>query len=480
MRKLLDYFILCFVTIGLVFAPSVAYANPLVLIPWLMTEAGAVSVSNIAVGAVGVGIAVNIAKPSNGDPSEICLHPSCMATPSGWTKPSSSSGPVPPGSSSPQGPVYYGIGGSSPNEATACAKIVSYYQSINRPLSGGCIVVGRGLIKYAGVVAYLSVSGNDFCASGYKFNSSGACVYDSSGVSGSVSKPAGTPCQILQVGSSFQLDPDNPGCVNSSNPGTLLAKDGSTINVGAGGLNVVPPNYVPGKTGQPHMDVIPSGPGRITMFNYTPQALGSPTNINPSVPLGQPLDLTQVATIEPVNGQPTVTSVSVSVGDTTPSSTGSIPAMPSITCASIGTCGVAQEATLKQIASSTAAMAAASGQNASGGLGEMGPAVPAMTAADYGVAIANLQAQLPKPADYQGPVSSILAKVGFPQPSNQCSLTRTITLWGATKTIDFIPQGICGPYQKIINWMTWGGVAFLAWRQVKSLAGDKEDLPGST
>jgi len=184
--------------------------------------------------------------------------------------------------------------------------------------------------------------------------------------SSSTPKPAGTPCQIIQTGSSFQLDPNNPACTNTDNPGTLKTADGSTINVGANGLNIVPPDYVPGKTGQPHTDVIPSGPGRFMVLDYQPQALGSPANLNPSLPYKTPIDLTRVTTIEPVNSVPTVTNITVSSGDTTPSTTGNVPAFPTITCVTVGTCDVAKDATLKGVATSTAQTAAAAGQIAAG------------------------------------------------------------------------------------------------------------------
>jgi hypothetical protein len=182
--------------------------------------------------------------------------------------------------------------------------------------------------------------------------------------------------------------------------------------------------------------------------------------------------------IDVINGKPTVVQQDVTKGDTTPVNTGgsgSSSVSVDITCNSVGTCGVAQDSTSKDIVTGVNAI----NTNINSQFSATNT-IPPMTAADYAPAISSLQNSLPHPSDYQGPVSAILAKIGFPQPTAQCSLTRTITIHGVTKTIDFVPQGICGPYQQIANWMTWGGVAFLAWRQVKSMAGDKEDLPGST
>jgi hypothetical protein len=75
-----------------------------------MSEAGITAMSQVAVGTAGIGIAVALAKPSNGDPSEICLHPSCMAVPDGWVRDSSGL-PSPTAATTPS-TVYCGAGTS--------------------------------------------------------------------------------------------------------------------------------------------------------------------------------------------------------------------------------------------------------------------------------------------------------------------------------------------------------------------------------
>lgn len=476
MLKLFKYLHLLFVTGFLIIAPSLSYATAPGWGPWAAGGGSNAWFSGLGVGSVVTGIGVGTMLGGTSDVTPIAIDPRSIVAPPGWPR-DPNGWPVPTANTDPS--VNMAKAGADCTSLSARirgadpSRVSLVSVTNNNDGSVTCVTKydGGGYYNYwtttmGGVTAS--------CPSGYTSNGASCAITDPS----AVQKPDGIPCQIIQVGTSFQLDPSNPACVNTTNPGTLKTADGSTINVGAGGLNVVPPDYVPGKTGQPHTDLIPSGPGRVMVLDYQPQPLGTPINLNPSLPLKTPIDLTRVTTIEPVNSIPTVTNITVSSGDTTPSTTGSTPVFPSITCANVGTCDVAKDTTLKTVAQNTAQTAAATAQIANSVA--MGAAVPPITAADYAPAITSLQNSLPKPSDYQGLVSSILAKIGFPQPSAQCSLTRTITFHGVTKTIDFVPQGICEPYQQIANWMTWGGVVFLAWRQVKSMAGDKEDLPGST
>ncbi|QRO33897.1 hypothetical protein [Chromobacterium violaceum] len=107
-----------------------------------------------------------------------------------------------------------------------------------------------------------------------------------------------------------------------------------------------------------------------------------------------------------------------------------------------------------------------------------GQTIPQLTQDDYAPAIGSFNKLLPQPGDYKGVIASALSKLGFPQAGGQCSLQRTVTLFNRTFTMEFVPQGLCAPYQQVANYLAWGLVLFLGWRQVKSLAGDKTDLTG--
>lgn len=253
--------------------------------------------------------------------------------------------------------------------------------------------------------------------------------------------PANTGCPALP---SSQISPDGKKKITINGPQlTIQTADGRRLDlVGQPGGTIHVTDYTPGTIGG-----LPSTMSWDATLN--PQAGGGTVN-NPKAntsmgnPAAQPN--LQDQTLPPI----AVASATATAGSTA----------PGVDCSDLAGCQWAKDSTLQGIASAVANTDA--------------PRQPGVT--DFDATVGAFKNHLPTPGDYRGPIDSFLKGLGFPNNGGQCSLTRTVTLFGHTMTLDFVPEGICGPYQEVANWVTWGAVAWIGWRQIRGLSGE---VPGS-
>lgn len=297
-----------------------------------------------------------------------------------------------------------------------------------------------------------------YCPSGYTRYSVSLCsLVDASKV------PNLTPfdCQVMvsTATGNWNTDPNNSGC--SALPLSQVSPDGKKkITINGPQLTI---QTADGR----RLDLVGQPGGTIHVTDYTPGTIG-----------GLPSTMTWDATLNPQAGGGTVNNPKsdTSMGnpaaqpnlkdDTLPppaiaSATANAKAIaPGVDCTDLAGCSWAKDSTLQPIASAVAITDA--------------PRQPGIT--DYDATVGAFKNHLPTPGDYRGPIDSFLKGLGFPNNGGQCSLTRTVTLFGHTMTLDFVPEGICGPYQEVANWVTWGAVAWIGWRQIRGLSGE---VPGS-
>ncbi|MEO4030531.1 hypothetical protein ABH313_21095 [Chromobacterium vaccinii] len=453
-------FIMLLVVLGQLAWPIQSYAFiPAVL--GLVEMAGA-AMEGVSVGAVITGAAITIggsaastcATCTNKQPTAVAFGPAGMAVPPGWGRGADGT-PTPPATTPPSG------GNGDPNAppaGSAPLDIAGWY-AFNRP----DLICGPNSSAAVMTATYFRCWANGSswttswtppappaCPGGYVMNGNSCSI--GPGGPDAVPKPTGTDCQAYFKAGKFSFDNLNPACLSPD--GTVTGPDGTKVSIANGTISVLPTGY-----SQPVATIIPTTTGGAVV-----SVLGSGADGKAQ---------TNSTVIDYVTGTPTVTGQVTSAGNNIANppvaGVGSGGAPIKITCQDIGTCGVSQEATQQNVLTNVKSIAGALAN---------GQAVPQITQDDYAPAIGSFNKLLPQPGDYKGVIASALSKLGFPQAGGQCSLQRTVTLFNRTFTLEFVPQGLCDPYQQVANYLAWGLVLFLGWRQVKSLAGDKTDLTG--
>lgn len=458
-RKLILIFVLC----GQLLWPLQSYA----FIPLVagLIELGGVALEGVTVGQVITGAAITIGASAaatcstctNKGPVPVATNPSAMAQPPNWGRDPASGKPVPP----PTVP--------SPN--TSSGQIGRAFEQCKSFLPPGT----PNLSYYVtGNVMHCTVNGGTYNEvvintdpvpdpAGY------TCSGDSCNLSNPsvVQKPAGMDCEAYFAGGNFSFDNTNPSCIAGMKSGYVTAGDGTRVSTRGGFMIVQAPSsddiqaaIQPTATGSRIYTLGNSSQGKIqtvtTDIDYVTGASGAGAMVVKSQTVADGNKLGDL-------GIP-------GAGTGTTPGTGTGTQNPPVTCEQVGTCGVAQEATQKGVLDQIKSIFQALSPDAT-------KTIPQVTTNDYAPAVSNMQELLPHPQDYQGPIQKFLAKLGFPQiTGGQCSLQRTITLFGQSRTIEFVPRGLCDSYQQVANWFTWGLIVLLGWRQVKSLSGDKSEL----
>lgn len=183
---------------------------------------------------------------------EVQLSPSAqLATPAGWTAPTSGQvEPTPPSTGSPPSLCYK----SDPNNIpcqSGTGDMQSYLRSRYGYASIVCSMVNDGVNpEYMNCEQqpYFSMSfGKNYsCSPGYA-NQSGSCVLSDPSL---VMKPSDSRCTIKRTGNSFDVDPRDPDCASgkipattaiSSNVITMTKADGSTkaVTINADGSSTI-------------------------------------------------------------------------------------------------------------------------------------------------------------------------------------------------------------------------------------------------
>lgn len=404
--------------------------------------------------AIGIALTMNDA----GDPNYDCMvaiNPACLPLPSNWHRDPQTAAPVPPSSAAREN--YYWI---DPGDATgtkrlygsaACSAFNAWFSSTDAQGNPYYRVRCEQAIIFVNETPWGGTMDptKEGCPAGYSLQNDACNLTDIT----QVLKP-NTPCSIVRSGDTFSFDNRNPAC-NAQTNGQYILPSGQVFDASNGNV-IIYPTLDDAKNKNPAASVEPATGGGTIVRQYD-----AATNT------------TTTAIIK--DGK--VVATGTEVGNTTKpgSGTGTGAGGAPITCHQVGTCGVSQEATQKNVEANTKAISLSMNQIASGLA--MGEPIPGITPGDYAGAVDQFHNMMPKPDDYRGPVNTMLKAMGFPESGGgQCSLTRTVTLFGRSVTIQFVPNGICGPYQQVANWVTWGLVAIIAWQQVKSLAGDKSDL----
>lgn len=396
----------------------------------------------------------------------VAINPACLPLPTDWNR-NSDGTPVPPPSASRDD------GANATNEQAT--------QRMSQNASKYCPAKDEYGLNFTGRIIVKMVDANFiYYTCGYQdvdmvidrgwFQRGKADVYTGTCPAGytrdgasctlfaplNVLKPYGTPCTIIHDGLKFKTDSQNPECGKITD-GAIEMSNGTFSVVSDDNVKVYE-SMVAMRDKTPAATLSLSGDGVTQVRNYDK---ATNTTTTTSIKDGKVIRTSTEA------GNTTGTGT----GNGTGTGTGGTP----ITCQQVGTCGVTQEATQQKVEANTKAISLSMQQIASGLV--MGEPIPGITPADYAGTLDQFRKMLPKPDDYRGPVGTMLKSMGFPESGGgQCSLTRTVTLLGRSVTIQFVPNGICGPYQQVANWVTWGLVAIIAWQQVKSLAGDKSDL----
>ncbi|MBN3006803.1 hypothetical protein JW897_23985 [Chromobacterium alkanivorans] len=467
LANILRYITLISVLCGQLLWPYYAYAGvgqqlyPVILNAAIngTKMAGAVATRVIAGNpAIGIAMTSNPAGDANYD-CMVAINPACLPLPTNWTRDASTQKPVPPA-------VQPMIGNFTANGTSITAGSDTGLVSAVAASNGYTVKINNGCSPASGsfyMCSYQTTEGDYFnflatkqltCPPGYAINADNMCGMIASDPS-AVPKPSGTPCSIVRNGNTFSFDNTNPVCNNATN-GQYVMSDGNIYDASSGNV-IVYPSWDDVKNKNPAATVTPTVDGGTQVKSYDRAS-----------------NTTTTTTIK--DGK--VVSSTTEVGNTTGNAgTGTGTGGTQITCQQVGTCGVSQEATQQKVEANTKAMTLSMQQIASGLA--MGEPIPGITPGDYAGAVDQFHNMLPKPDDYRGPVGTMLKAMGFPEGGGgQCSLTRTVTLFGRSITIQFVPNGICGPYQQVANWVTWGLVAIMAWQQIKSLAGDKSELSG--
>lgn len=482
--NVLRYITLISVLCGQLLLPYYAYAGVgQQLYPVLLNAAinGSQKLAGTVVGRAVVGnpvLGMAVSSNSAGDANYDCMvaiNPACLPSPDGWPR-DSTGNPTPPdsanstpakfptkdgdgrddqyGPNSSWGQVYCRSSGfcwvwiKEGDDGT----LPSPPSGFNWVIRGSFFADGypgpiTNANKYTGNVGSPDLQGG--CPAGY-LQVGGSCIIKDP----SVVKKTGVPCSIVRVGNTYSFDDKNPACSSASN-GQYQMADGNVYDASSGNV-VIYPSWDDVKNKNPAATVSPTVDGGTQVKSYD---RASNTTTTTTIKDGKVVSSTTEA------GNTTSNQPGTGTG------TGGTP----ITCQQVGTCGVSQEATQQKVEANTKAISLSAQQIASGLA--MGDPIPGIGPGDYAGAVDKFKNMLPKPDDYRGPVSTMLKAMGFPESGGgQCSLTRTVVLLGRSITIQFVPNGICGPYQQVANWVTWGFVAIMAWQQVKSLAGDKSEL----
>lgn len=207
------------------------------------------ALGTVAIGALVAGIqfATDPAANQTGE-VEVQLSPSArLATPPGWTSPTSGTvEPSPPSSSTPLQQFKGIFSGSSwqPTLQAACETHAAYLRglypsdgnncrSISSDLSNPWYTIGNSINQ--GYTTYTANS-QIGCNAGYMYNGTSCVLSDPN----SVMKPSDDRCTIKRTGNSFSVDPRDPDCVSGRIPATtsispnvitLSKSDGSTKSV---------------------------------------------------------------------------------------------------------------------------------------------------------------------------------------------------------------------------------------------------------
>lgn len=396
----------------------------------------------------------------------VAINPACLPLPDGWHR-NSEGAPSPASVSSP---LPSGGRVDNPNLIAQCKALGGFNERTAytvyefsewrwaRPADVlvdvySCMYLhtdGINYVKGSGVEVIRTPTTDYTCPSGYTREGS-SCNLSSPA---NVTKPA-TVCSIVRKGNTFSYDDTNKACNGATN-GQYQMADGNVYDASSGNV-IIYPSWDDVKNKNPAATVTPTMDGGTQVKSYD---RASNTTTTTTIKDGKVISST--TEVGNMTGNP---------GAGTGTGTGGTP----ITCQQVGTCGVSQEATQQKVEANTKAISLSMQQIASGLA--MGEPIPGITPGDYAGAVDQFRNMLPNPDDYRSPVGTMLKAMGFPESGGgQCSLTRTVTLFGRSITIQFVPNGICGPYQQVANWVTWGLVAIIAWQQVKSLAGDKSEL----
>lgn len=286
------------------------------------------------------------------------------------------------------------------------------------------------------------------CPAGYVVSGS-TCTLSNAAA---VKKPAGTPCQVMVNGGAFTYDPQNPDCPATA-PGTkqvngisyAVSADGKTMTLtGTDGATAVITIASPAITIQQNLPMPDE--------NGSPVTQQSKTTLNTST--GTPVITQQYITYQ--NGQ----------GE-------GIQEAPALDCSMISNCDWAkssiqqQQLALQQqqlqaentIKDKTTAIADAFTTTRE---------APATSTATDATSVTNQLSGMKQSEEaYRGPLTTILNKLGIPTSGGQCQLSRQITLFGHTFTLNFVQPGFCDMYQPIANWSSWVLIVAYAWNTLR-------------
>lgn len=447
-------------------SPMRAYAFAPPALGWLgsaafATEGAALAplaANPLGAAVVALGAGYMLWKASQWNACEgIALIARAACTPAGWSK--DGAGNLQPPASTSQGSV---------TTTYQYQVVLSYYWIADYATAATLETVKSNLCKRAG----LTYAGGNRCVD-YKYDStymtitagtynvaSPSCPagYVVSGTSctlsnvAAVKKPAGTPCQVMVNGGAFTYDPQNPDCPATA-PGTkqvngisyAVSADGKTMTLtGTDGATAVITIASPAITIQQNLPMADE--------NGSPVTQKSKTTLNTST--GTPVITQQYITYQ--NGQ----------GE-------GVQEAPALDCSMISNCDWAkssiqqQQLALQQqqlqaentIKDKTTAIADAFTTTRE---------APATSTATDATSVTNQLSGMKQSEEaYRGPLTTILNKLGIPTSGGQCQLSRQITLFGHTFTLNFVQPGFCDMYQPIANWTSWVLIVAYAWNTLR-------------
>ena len=300
-------------------------------------------IATAAVGAVAAAICFSVDCTSS-----MAMTGKGTAQPSGW--PSDSSGaPTPPSTASAS---YPASDCGSPGGAWVLDHVASDGQCVySSPLSQSLWATG-----YA--------TGPATCPSGYAMGSGNSCTLSSSA---DVQKPANTPCQAIMSNGQPHWDTSNPACASHGAGPYWTDSDGNkeSLDTGTGTFSVVSSDgknkttVGPGAgNSTPIVQELqgPDSTGTIHDFKST-TSIDSNGNITGQTYTIDGKPVTQDEYLKTLGGNPPSTTMENSTANTgSNAGTGSGSSSVNITCDQVGTCGVAQDSTLKDVAAKTGAI----------------------------------------------------------------------------------------------------------------------------
>ncbi|MGR2663163.1 hypothetical protein ACUXVY_16390 [Chromobacterium haemolyticum] len=311
------------------------------------TVMGAAGRSLVGLPVLGMALSMNDAGSADYD-CMVAINPSCLPSPDGWPR-DGTGRPIPP-STQASVPAKF-------PKADGSGRDSSYYgnSSIGTVycVSGTCWVwlpddasPPSGFTWMTRQAWYNKYQGSDgstpdlqpSCPPGYTLNGADCNI---SVPPAQVMKPSTTPCSIVAKGNSYSFDSQNPSCptdgVRDNGNGTFSVVKDDNVKV----YN----SMVDMRADKPSITVVPNADGSTTVKQYF---ANNDTTISTTVKDG----VVKSQTTESGNTANTGSGTGTGTGTGAGTGTGTGTKPTDITCEKVGTCGVAQDSTLKGIASS--------------------------------------------------------------------------------------------------------------------------------